>query len=168
MHHHPFNMFVIAIYAGFNALLLLVTGLLMIFSRQTTEPAGWFVTCGLVFLAAGVLIGTALCGLWACREWGRKILSGGLLFCLPLNGIAIFPILQNHRMTTGNTLLQIACMAASIAAVLYLIRKPICEPSPEALRPEDSADSQDRSQGRSLDEEERPFTFDRRGHSDRQ
>ncbi len=165
MNHHPFSITAIAIYAGFNALLLLVTGLLLTFSRPMTGPSGWPIVCGLVFLTVGVFIAAAIYGLLSRREWGRKILCGGLLFCLPLNVIAIFPVLQNHRMTTGNTLLQIACMLASIAAVRYLIRKPICVPSPEALRPEDSADSQDRSQDRSLDEEERPFTFNRRGHS---
>jgi hypothetical protein len=158
-------MFVIAIYAGFNALLLLVTGLLMIFSRQTTEPAGWLVTCGLVFLTVGVLIGTAICGLWTCREWGRKILCGGLLFCIPFNFIAIFPVLQNHRMTTGNTLWQIACMAASAVTIFYLVRKPLFELSPAAPRSEGMVDEQERSQDRSADEEERPFTFDRCGHS---
>ena len=162
--HQPFSMIVIAIYAGFNALLLLITGLLMIFSRQTTEPAGWLIACGLVFLTVGVFIGAAIYGVWARHEWGRKILCGGLLFCIPLNLIAIFPILQNHRMTTGNTLLQIAGMAASMAAMRYLIRKPLFESVPEAPAGQGVSD-----EGQDLpmdDEEERPFTFDRRGHSE--
>ena len=162
MKHHPFSMIAIAIYAGFNALLLLITGLLMAFSRQTTEPAGWLIACGLVFLTVGVLIGTAIFGLWARHDWGRKILCGGLLFCIPLNLIAIFPILQNHRMSTGNTLLQIACMAASTTTILYLTKRPIFASTPEVLRSEGSTDRQNRT----MDEEERPFTFNRRGHSE--
>ena len=160
MNHHPFSMIAIAIYAGFNALLLIITGLLLTFPRSMTAPAGWQIACGMVFLTVGVFIGAAIYGLWVRREWGRKILCGGLLFCIPLNFIAIFPILQNHRMTTGNTLLQIACMAVSAATILYLVRKPVFEWSPEALPWKDLAGSQDRS----LDEEERPFTFDRTGH----
>ena len=167
MKHYPFSMIAIAIYAGFNALLLLITGLLMVFARQTAEPAGWLIACGLVFLTVGVSIGTAIFGLWARHDWGRKILCGGLLFCIPLNLIAIFPILQNHRMSTGNTLLQIVCIMASIAAILYLIRKPLFKSFSETPACQgDSVDRRDRSQDWPIDdEEEKPFTFDRRGHS---
>ena len=165
MKHHPFSMIAIVVYAGFNALLLLITGLLMTFSRQTTEPAGWLIACGVVFLTVGVFIGTAIYGLWARHEWGRKILWGGLLFCIPLNFIAIFPVLQNHRMKTGNTLLQIACMMASLAAIRYLTGKPLFESSPEAA-PSSQGDSADRQDLPMDDEEDRIFTFDRRGHSE--
>jgi len=160
-----FSLIVVAIYAGFNALLLSIIGLLMTFSHPMAAPAGWRMACGLVLLTVGALIGAALYGLWARLEWGRRILCGGLAFCIPLNLIAIFPILQNHRMTTGNTLLQVACMAASAATILYLARKPVFELSPPAPRSEDSDDSRDRAQDRSGDGEERPFTFDRRDNS---
>lgn len=165
MNHPSFTAIIVVIYAGFNALLLTVIGLLMTFSRPTADPAGWRMACGFVLLTVGVLIGAAICGVLARREWGRKIVSAGLLFCIPLNGIAIFPILQNHRMTVGNTLLQIACMAASSASILYLTRKPIFQLSPAAPSSEDSNDARERSQDRFGDGEERPFTFDRRDHS---
>jgi hypothetical protein len=162
VNHHPFSITAIAIYAGFNALLLLVTGLLLTFSRPMTGPSGWPIVCGLVFLTVGVFIAAAIYGLLSRREWGRKILCGGLLFCLPLNVIAIFPVLQNHRMTTGNTLLQIACMLASIAAIRYLTKKQIVRTPSEEPRSEHPI----YFQYRPADEEERPFTFDRRGHSE--
>ena len=160
MKHHPFSMIAIAIYAGFNALLLIITGLLMAFSRQTTEPAGWLIACGLVFLTVGVFIGTAIYGLRTRHDWGRKILCGGLLFCIPLNVVAIFPVLQNHRMTTGNTLLQMACVVASSAAIFYLVQNRFIEGPIEERRSHDSGNRPNRS----LDEEDRPFTFDRNGH----
>lgn len=163
MNRPSFSLIIIAIYAGFNALLLTVIGLLMTFSRPGAGPAGWGMACGLVLLTVGVLIGAAIYGLLARREWGRKVASGGLLFCIPLNLVAIFPILQNHRMTIGNTVLQIACMAASIASILYLTRKHDAGSRLEETRPEGASVEANQP----IPEEEGEFTFDRHGHADR-
>ena len=154
-------MMAIAVYAGFNAALLIVAGMLMTFSRQTAGSAGWRIPLGLVILTVGVLLGAAIVGLWTHRQWGRKILCWGLLFCIPLNALAIFPILQNHRMTTGNTILQIACMAASLFTVFHLYRAPAPEMLPEQTLSEYIDEADDEAAA-----EEKAFTFDRRGRSD--
>jgi len=163
MNHPSFTVIIIAIYAGFNALLLTVIGLLMTFSRPLSDPAGWRMACGFVLLTLGLLISMAIYGLLARREWGRKILCGGLLFCIPLNGIAIFPILQNHRMTMGNTLLQIACMAASSASIVFLTRKQTRNARSEVARSNGAAAETNQP----MPEGGGEFTFDRHGQADR-
>ena len=163
MNQHPFRIIAIVIYAGFNALLLLTTGLLITFSRQIAWSPGWRILCGLVLLSVSGLIGTAIYGLWSRREWGRRGLRGGLLLCLPLNAIAIFPFLQNHRMTMGNTVLQTACMAASIGAILFLTPKRVID-ARSAERPSEGAAAE---LDHPVREEDGQFTFDRHGHADR-
>lgn len=163
MNHPSFTVIIIAIYAGFNALLLTVIGLLMTFSRPMTDPAGWRMACGVVLLTVGVLMGAALCGVPVRRDWGRKIVSAGLLFCIPLNGIAIFPILQNHRMTMGNTLLQIACIAASSASIVFLTRKQNRNARSGGAR----SNGAPAETNQPMPEGEGAFTFDRHGQADR-
>jgi len=158
----PYSMMAIIIFGAFNALLLLVNGLLMALTSLSSGSSGWRIAGAFLLLTLSALIGAAIFGLLLRRVWGRKLLCWGLLFCIPLNFTAIFPILQNHRMTIGNTLLQIVCMTASIAAIFFLARKPEEESSPDRPRVESTPVVQDLS----MLDDDRAFTFDRSGFAD--
>ena len=66
-------------------------------------------------------------------------------------------------MTTGNTVLQIACMALSTLVVIALTRKPVKDTSQKSSVGEDSLTEVDQF----TDADDEVFTFDREGRADR-
>jgi hypothetical protein len=161
----PFGIATTLIFAGFNTLLLLVTGLLMAFPPPMTGPAGWRIAGGLMLTALGGVFCAAIYGMWRGRTWGRHLARAAFLACIPLNAAAIFPLFQNHRTTMGNTLLQIACIVASVTIVLYLSRIRLKAPVPEAARQDDPPPRAPAAD--TPEDPDQPFTFDRDGRADR-
>lgn len=143
----------LTLFAGYNASLLLVIGVLLIAADDSSGEIG-SILGGMVLIALGFLFSLAICGLRSSRDWGRKILFWCSAASLPLYAAAMFPIFQNEKMTTGNTLLQNLCMVAALFVLKALAR-------PKVKGPAGPRDSQS-SQGPAPDPEEASaFTFDR-------
>ena len=158
----PFGMVGIAIFAGYNGLLLLIIGTLLTFTWPAAGPSGLLKLCGIALLVFGVVYWAAIYGFCSHQIWGRKLISLSLAGSIPLNVVAIFPILQNLEMTTGNTILQICSIMMAVASIKYLSQNHskalyfgntgTAMPSPEA----DDERFEDRDDGM--------FIFDRKGN----
>jgi hypothetical protein len=148
------------LFAGYNAVLLMVVGALMVVGDSLPGSHVWFMCGGILLLILGLLFFVGGFGFCGGRVWARKVLFWCFAVNLPLLIVAIFPIFQNDRMTTGNTLLQTACIVASL-----LILKDLAGARMDA--------SADLPPARSLrdempdgEEDAAPFTFDRNHKGD--
>ena len=164
MNAGSFAILMAVIMAGYNGILLLTSGMLLMFTDQVTGPGGWAAMGGLLL----ALLGTACCiglyGMLSGRDWGRQLMRFSFLFCIPLNIAAVFPIFQNHRMTTGNTLLQVTCIIVSFMSASRMNRPYVHQRHYDAMMTIDSHDARDETAVPSCDE---AFTFDRKGRADR-
>ena len=143
------------LFTGYNAILLMVVGVLMAAGDSLSGSHVWRMPGGILLIVLGLLFCVGGFGFRAGRVWARKVLLGCFTVSLPLFVAAIFPIFQNDRMTTGNTLLQTACIVASL-----LILKTLAAARTDA--PVDPPTIQ--SVGAAMpdcEEEAAPFTFDR-------
>ena len=163
MNAGSFAILMAVIMAGYNGILLLTSGMLLMFTDQVTGPGGWAAMGGLLL----ALLGTACCiglyGMLSGRDWGRQLMRFSFLFCIPLNIAAVFPIFQNHRMTTGNTLLQVTCIIVSLLSASLMNRQYVHQSNDETATP-DQHDARDESAAVASDS---IFTFDRNGRADR-
>ena len=157
----PSGIIAIAIMACYNGLLLVVAGLLWALAEGLSQPRFLCVVGGMLLLVLGMVFFTGVYGLFSGEPWGRNRLIWSFTAFLPMQVIAIFPIFQNDAMTVGNTLLQIAGITATLLILRCLSHPRRRSPGRERLDfPPASAMAEDTMQ------EERAFTFDRRG-SDR-
>jgi len=164
MNAGSFAILMAVIMAGYNGILLLTGGMLLMFTDQMTAPGGWSAIGGFLL----VLLGTACCigiyGMLSGRDWGRQLMRFSFLFCIPLNIAAVFPIFQNHRMTTGNTILQVTCIIVSCLSASLMNRQHAHQRNYGALMTIVAHDARDETVVPTCDE---AFTFDRKGRADR-
>lgn len=159
-HQSSLTMAVTTLFAGYNAILFVVVGMLLTLSRSLPGSQAWHILGGILIGSLGLLFAAGVYGLCARRAWGRRLLFWCLTAALPLYGIAIFPVFQNDRMSTGNTLLQTASILAALSLLKVLAPNRIERPPDHRPGPpvEDA--------GPDPEEETTPFTFDRnaKGH----
>ena len=155
-----FGKIAVTLFAGYNATLWIVIGMLMAFSDAARGSQFWTVLGGLALIGLGIFYSIAVYALWSPSEWGRKFLCGCILATLPLYAVAIFPVFQNETMTLGNTLLQSTSVVIALIILKIWVRprtKPLAggrdRQSTEALPPVQ-------------EEEASAFTFDRGGKAD--
>lgn len=152
-----FGTMALTLFAGYNVILSLIVGILLILGDHTSLSQVWGVFGGILLILLGLLFSVGVYGLLSAGAWGRKLLSGCWVAVLPLYLMAIFPMLQNHQATTGNTLIQCASIIASLLALRFLWRPE----SETTARHPDTPSAEDTPVDA---EEEMPaFTFDRSG-----
>ena len=117
----PFGLVATIVYTAFSGIILLPSGLLLLFVGQAPGGTGLIFTIyGILCSVLGVVLLAAVFGLWSLQEWGRKALFWVSLICIPLGVIAIFPILPNQQITIGNTVLQLVGIGISVLIMFYL------------------------------------------------
>lgn len=163
MNAKSFAILMAVMMAGYNGILLLTIGMLLMFTDQMTGLGGWAAIGGILLAVLGTACGIGIYGILSGRDWGRQLMRFSFLFCIPMYIAAVFPIFQNHRMTTGNTILQVTCIIVSFMSASLMNRQNAHQRNYDAMMTIDPHDARDETVVPASDE---AFTFDRKGRAD--
>jgi uncharacterized membrane protein (DUF2068 family) len=114
-----------AVYSAFGGIIILLAGLIMLFAGQVPDGNTFFTLGGIFSTAFGVLLLTAVYGLWSIQDWGRKLAFWLYAVSVPLGIASIFPIWPGQEVTTANTVLQLVGIAVDIVILAYLSKLSI-------------------------------------------
>ena len=86
----------------------------------TPGTGALFTIFSFIITAVGILLMASAYGLWTIQPWGKNFSWWLYVISIPLNVIAIFPLLPSQHMSVGNTVLQLLGIVVDVIIIGYL------------------------------------------------